>query len=98
MNNSVKRKNKFLNYFGENVDFKREFIAGMTSFLAMAYIIAVNPSILGDAGMNPGAVVTATCLSAVSTSTGCEWIIPSWLMHWCGETWSVFSIIWRSTW
>lgn len=64
MNNSVKRKNKFLNYFGENVDFKREFIAGMTSFLAMAYIIAVNPSILGDAGMNPGAVVTATCLSA----------------------------------
>ena len=55
---------KFLNRFGENVSVKKEFVAGLTSFLAMAYIIAVNPSILGDAGMDQGAVVTATCLSA----------------------------------
>ncbi|WP_297435078.1 NCS2 family permease [uncultured Clostridium sp.] len=55
---------KFLNRFGENVSVKKEFVAGLTSFLAMAYIIAVNPSILGDAGMDQGALVTATCLSA----------------------------------
>lgn len=45
-------------------DYKREIIAGTTSFLAMAYIIAVNPSILSATGMPAGALVTATCLSA----------------------------------
>lgn len=59
---------KFLSRFGENVNVKREFVAGMTSFLAMAYIIAVNPSILGETGMNQGALVTVTCLSA---AVGC---------------------------
>lgn len=56
--------NKFINHFGEKVNVKKEFIAGLTSFLAMAYIIAVNPSILSAAGMPAGALVTATCLSA----------------------------------
>lgn len=46
-------------------EYKREFLAGTTSFLAMAYIIAVNPSILSVAGMPAGAIVTATCISAV---------------------------------
>ncbi|EOU1911602.1 NCS2 family permease [Clostridium perfringens] len=46
-------------------EYKREFLAGTTSFLAMAYIIAVNPSILSAAGMPTGAIVTATCISAV---------------------------------
>lgn len=46
-------------------EYKREFLAGTTSFLAMAYIIAVNPSILSSAGMPAGAIVTATCISAV---------------------------------
>lgn len=46
-------------------EYKREFLAGTTSFLAMAYIIAVNPSILSAAGMPAGAIVTATCISAV---------------------------------
>lgn len=46
-------------------EYKREFLAGTTSFLAMAYIIAVNPSILSAAGMTAGAIVTATCISAV---------------------------------
>ena len=46
-------------------EYKREILAGTTSFLAMAYIIAVNPSILSAAGMPAGAVVTATCISAV---------------------------------
>lgn len=61
--NSTK-SNRFLNHFGKDVNVKKEFIAGMTSFLAMAYIIAVNPSILGATGMDQGALVTATCLSA----------------------------------
>ncbi|MDM0849461.1 NCS2 family permease [Clostridium perfringens] len=46
-------------------EYKREFLAGTTSFLAMAYIIAVNPSTLSAAGMPAGAIVTATCISAV---------------------------------
>jgi AGZA family xanthine/uracil permease-like MFS transporter len=41
---------------------KTEILAGMTSFLTMVYIAFVNPSILHDAGMNEGAVFTATCL------------------------------------
>ncbi|MGL5416613.1 MAG: NCS2 family permease [Clostridium sp.] len=48
----------------KNVDFKKEIIAGVTTFLTMAYIIAVNPNILGDTGMDKGALVTATCLAA----------------------------------
>lgn len=48
----------------KNVDFRKEIIAGITIFLTMAYIIAVNPNILGDTGMDKGALVTATCLAA----------------------------------
>ncbi|MCR6515389.1 MAG: NCS2 family permease [Clostridium sp.] len=48
----------------KNVDFKKEIIAGVTTFLTMAYIIAVNPNILSQTGMDAGALVTATCLSA----------------------------------
>ena len=41
-----------------------EMLAGLTTFLTMAYIVFVNPSILGDAGMPKGAVFVATCLIA----------------------------------
>lgn len=44
---------------------KREVLAGITTFVSMAYILFVNPSILGQAGMNKGAVFTATALSAI---------------------------------
>lgn len=47
---------------GTNV--RTEIIAGVTTFLAMVYILAVNPSILSAAGMDPGAVFTATAVSA----------------------------------
>lgn len=47
---------------GTNV--KREVLAGVTTFLTMAYIIFVNPAILKDAGMDFGAVFMATCLAA----------------------------------
>lgn len=44
---------------------KTEVIAGATTFMTMAYILAVNPSTLAVAGMDSGAVFTATCLAAV---------------------------------
>jgi len=45
-------------------DIRTEVLAGLTTFLTMAYIIFVNPSILGDAGMPKDAVFVATCLAA----------------------------------
>ncbi|MEF1301839.1 NCS2 family permease, partial [Vibrio owensii] len=47
---------------GTNV--RTEIIAGITTFLTMAYIIFVNPAILADTGMDRGAVFVATCLAA----------------------------------
>lgn len=47
---------------------RTEIIAGLTTFMTMAYILAVNPSILSDSGMDTGAVFTATALaSAIGT-------------------------------
>jgi AGZA family xanthine/uracil permease-like MFS transporter len=58
-------------YFGlsqQGTDVRTEFIAGVTTFLTMVYIIFVNPIILGKAGMDQGAVFVATCIAAaVST-------------------------------
>ncbi len=45
-------------------DVRTELMAGVTTFLTMAYIIFVNPTILGDAGMPKDAVFVATCLAA----------------------------------
>lgn len=44
---------------------KREIFAGITSFLCVSYVLAVNPIILGASGMNEGAVFTATALCAI---------------------------------
>jgi AGZA family xanthine/uracil permease-like MFS transporter len=43
---------------------RTELLAGMTTFLTMAYIVVVNPLILGDAGMPVAAVAASTCLAA----------------------------------
>lgn len=56
---------KFFNLLANKTTLKTEIIAGITTFMTMAYILAVNPAILGDAGMDRGAVFTATALSAV---------------------------------
>lgn len=48
-----------------NTDPKTEILAGITTFMTMAYILIVNPLILSDAGMDFGAVFTATALSSV---------------------------------
>src|SRR4051795_1863405 len=51
---------------GTNV--RTEFLAAITTFLTMVYIVFVNPQILGAAGMDKGAVFVATCIAAaVST-------------------------------
>jgi AGZA family xanthine/uracil permease-like MFS transporter len=58
-------------YFGLSqlgTDVRTEFIAGVTTFLTMVYIVFVNPIILGRTGMDQGAVFVATCFAAaVST-------------------------------
>lgn len=51
-----------------NTDVRTEITAGITTFLSMVYILAVNPNILSAAGMNPSAVFTATAVSgAIAT-------------------------------
>ena len=52
-----------LKEYGTNV--KTEVIAGFTTFMTMAYILAVNPDVLGATGMDKGAVFTATVVSAI---------------------------------
>lgn len=54
-------KNK-IGYLLHQTRLKTELVAGITTFLTMAYIAFVNPSILHDAGMDQGAVFTATCI------------------------------------
>src|SRR5215469_5020692 len=50
-------------------DPRTEFVAGLTTFPTMVYIVFVNPQILGNAGMDKGAVFVATCIAAaVSTA------------------------------
>lgn len=44
---------------------KTEIMAGITTFMTMSYILAVNPQILGDAGMDKGAVFTATIIASI---------------------------------
>ena len=47
-----------------NTDVKTEVIGGLTTFMTMAYILAVNPSILSASGMDANAIVMATALAA----------------------------------
>ena len=47
-----------------HTDVKTEVMAGITTFMTMAYILAVNPNILEASGMDRGAVFTATALSS----------------------------------
>ena len=55
---------RFFRFKEYGTSYRQEFIAGLTTFLSMAYILFVNPSILGDAGMDKGAVFVATALAA----------------------------------
>ena len=58
-------------YFGltaQGTDIRTEFIAGLTTFLTMVYIVFVNPIILSKAGMDSGAVFVATCIAAAAST------------------------------
>jgi AGZA family xanthine/uracil permease-like MFS transporter len=58
-------------YFGlceAGTTVRTEFVAGLTTFLTMVYIVFVNPQILGNAGMDKGAVFVATCLAAAAST------------------------------
>lgn len=56
--------NKLFDLDNRGTTARTEIVAGITTFLAMSYIIFVNPDILANAGMDRGAVFVATCLSA----------------------------------
>ena len=56
--------NKIFKLKENNTNVKTELTAGLTTFMTMAYILAVNPSILADAGMDPTAVLLATCIAS----------------------------------
>jgi AGZA family xanthine/uracil permease-like MFS transporter len=64
-----------LNEHGSNV--KTEIIAGLTTFLTMAYIVFVNPTILSTTGMDKNAVFVATCLAAATGS-----LIMAFVANW----------------
>ena len=55
---------KFFKLKENKTDVKTEIIAGITTFMTMAYILAVNPNILSAAGMDRGAVFTATAIAS----------------------------------
>ncbi|MGL4737135.1 MAG: NCS2 family permease [Cellulosilyticaceae bacterium] len=56
---------KYFRLKENNTTVKQEMMAGVTTFMTMAYILIVNPAILSAAGMDQGAVFTATALSAI---------------------------------
>nr|WP_321353600.1 NCS2 family permease [uncultured Draconibacterium sp.] len=56
---------KYFNISGRGSSYKKEIIGGATTFLTMAYIIFVNPSILGDAGMDRNALITVTIVASL---------------------------------
>ena len=51
-----------------NTTIKKEFLAGFTTFITMAYIIFVNPQMMSQSGMNEGAIFVGTCLAAALAS------------------------------
>lgn len=55
---------KFFKLKEHGTTVKTELVAGLTTFLSMVYILAVNPNILSASGMEPGAIFTATAVSA----------------------------------
>lgn len=65
MRGEVSRVEKFFKLKENGTTISREIVAGITTFFAMAYIIAVNPGILSQAGMEWGAVFLATIIASV---------------------------------
>ncbi len=57
--------NRLFGFDASTMTVKKEIIGGLTTFFTMAYILAVNPAILSETGMDPGALFTTTALSAI---------------------------------
>ena len=64
----AQRIGAYFDFSGRGTDLRTEVVAGATTFLTMAYIVLVNPSILGQAGMPVAAVAAATCFAAAFAS------------------------------
>src|SRR5580692_8297888 len=64
----ISRAERYFEFASLNTSWRTEILAGVTTFMTMAYIIFVNPSILHDAGMPLGGVTAATCLAAAMGS------------------------------
>src|SRR5579872_7415770 len=64
MRHLIAKAEKYFEFAALGTTWRTEFLAGITTFMTMAYIIFVNPSILHDAGMPIAGVTAATCLSA----------------------------------
>ncbi len=64
MQSLIARAERYFEFTALGTTWRTEFLAGITTFMTMAYIIFVNPSILHDAGMPIAAVTAATCLAA----------------------------------
>ena len=64
MPSPVRRAERYFEFASLGTDWRTEILAGVTTFVTMAYIIFVNPSILHEAGMPAAAVTAATCLAA----------------------------------
>src|SRR5713226_10268742 len=62
--NTRERLERYFEFKALGADWKTEILAGATTFITMAYIVFVNPTILRETGMPFTAVVAATCLSA----------------------------------
>lgn len=60
----IARAARYFEFAALGTFWRTEFLAGVTTFMTMAYIIFVNPSILHDAGMPIAGVTAATCLAA----------------------------------
>ncbi len=60
----LRRAERYFEFAALGTNWRTEILAGLTTFMTMAYIIFVNPSILSQAGMPPAAVTAATCLAA----------------------------------
>ncbi|HQB78834.1 MAG TPA: NCS2 family permease [Tenuifilaceae bacterium] len=56
---------KFFQLKANKTNYRTEILAGITTFMTMAYILAVNPDILSETGMDKGAVFTATALASI---------------------------------
>ncbi|MBU7591541.1 NCS2 family permease [Metabacillus halosaccharovorans] len=56
---------QFFHFSDRGTTYRQEIMAGMTTFLSMAYILVVNPIVLSEAGIDKGAVFTATAVSAI---------------------------------